>query len=49
MYDNKNNRKYRIGEFKESNRSHQGLSVYNDHKTVKQIKKLIENKKYNKF
>ena len=49
VYDNKNNRKYRAGEFKETNVNHHGLSVYNDHKTVKQIKELIRGKSYSKF
>ena len=46
VYSNDDKRKYRIGEFKETDTNHQGLSIYNNHKTVKQIKKLIENKTY---
>jgi len=49
VYSNKDKRKYRIGEFKESAKNHHGLAVYNDHKTVKQIKELIKNKSYTKF
>ncbi len=49
VYSNEDKRKYRIGEFKQTPTNQKGLSVYNDHKTVKQIKKLIQNKKYIKF
>jgi len=49
VYSQNEKRKYRIGEFKQTSKNQHGLSVYNDHKTVKQIKKLIQNKSYIKL
>jgi hypothetical protein len=49
VYSYKDNRKYKIGEFKQTSKNQEGLSIYNGHKTVKQIKKLIQNKEYIKF
>lgn len=49
VYDYKTNKKYRVGEFKETEKNHHALSIYNSANTVKFIEKLIQDKSYSKI